>query len=81
MARPIRLLEALHYTTKHNEADTFRVMKRGAEATGKRHRMIDEKGNLLDLVSPLFPYRGNLFSGSVLVIWQQRIGSSVLLLP
>ena len=41
-----------HYTTKNNEADTFRVMKRRATATGKRHRMIDDKGNLLDLVSP-----------------------------
>ena len=41
-----------HYQTKHNEADTFRVMNRRAEATGKRHRMIDDNGNLLDLVSP-----------------------------
>ena len=41
-----------HYTTKHNEADTFRVMKRRVEATGKRHRMIDDNGNLLDFISP-----------------------------
>jgi len=41
-----------HYQTKHNQADTFRVMKRRAEATGKRHRMIDDAGNLLDIVSP-----------------------------
>ena len=41
-----------HYQTKHNEADTFRVMKRRAEAIGKRHKIIDDNGNLLDLVSP-----------------------------
>ena len=41
-----------HYQPKHNEADTFRVMKRRAAATGKRHRMIDDNGNRLDLVSP-----------------------------
>ena len=41
-----------HYTMKHNERDAYRTMKRRAEATGKRMRMVDEDGNLLDFVTP-----------------------------
>jgi hypothetical protein len=41
-----------HYQTKHNEADAFRVAKDRANATGKRHRLIDASGSLLDLVEP-----------------------------
>ncbi len=35
-----------HYTMKHNERDAYRTMKRRAEATGKRMRMVDEEGQL-----------------------------------
>ena len=37
------------YTTKTNEADARRVMTRKA-ADGRRYKLTDEKGNLLDLL-------------------------------
>ena len=40
------------YTTKHHQADAFRVASNRARSTGKRHRLIDAQGNLLDLVDP-----------------------------
>ena len=42
----------LHYTTKHNEADAFRVGVRRASAIKKRHRLVDDDGNLLDIITP-----------------------------
>ena len=39
------------YTTKHNERDAYRVASSRAQSTGKRHRLIDENGNLLDIFS------------------------------
>jgi len=41
-----------HYLTKHNEADAYRVAKNRANQTGRRHRLVDESGSLLDLVEP-----------------------------
>jgi hypothetical protein len=41
-----------HYQTKQNQADAYRVASRRASSTGKRHRLIDERGNLLDLLDP-----------------------------
>jgi len=41
-----------HYQTKHNEADAYRVAKNRANQTGKRHRLVNESGSLLDLVEP-----------------------------
>jgi hypothetical protein len=38
-----------HFQTKQNQADAFRVAKRRAESTGKRHRLVDRDGHLLDL--------------------------------
>tara|TARA_B100001094_G_scaffold268399_1_gene272095 strand:- start:1114 stop:1281 length:168 start_codon:yes stop_codon:yes gene_type:complete len=38
------------YSTKHNQDDAFRVMSRRAASTGKRHKMTDDDGRLLDLV-------------------------------
>ena len=38
--------------TKHNEADAFRVASRRANGTNKRHKIIDDSGNLLDLINP-----------------------------
>jgi len=40
------------YTTKHNERDAFRTAQSRATSTGKRHRLIDESGSLLDLLNP-----------------------------
>ena len=41
-----------HYQTKHNEADAFRVATQRARSTGKRHRLTNADGALLDLVEP-----------------------------
>ena len=41
-----------HYQTKQNQADAYRVAKRRAESTGKRHRLVDQSGALLDLLNP-----------------------------
>ena len=41
-----------HLQTKHNEADAYRVASRRAHSTGKRHKITDANGNLLDLLTP-----------------------------
>ena len=41
-----------HYTTKNNQRDAYRTAANRAAATGKRHRLVDDQGNLLDLVNP-----------------------------
>ena len=40
------------YQEKHNEGDAFRTAKSRAAATGKRFRIVDGDGRLLDLVDP-----------------------------
>ena len=40
-----------HYQSKQIQADAFRVAQRRAESTGKRHRLVDDDGCLLDLLS------------------------------
>ena len=42
----------VHYQTKHNEADAYRVASRRAQSTGKRHKITDAGGNLIDLLTP-----------------------------
>ncbi len=39
-----------HYQTKQNQADAYRVAQRRAGSTKKRHRLVDDAGNLLDLI-------------------------------
>lgn len=39
-----------HYQTKQNQADAYRVASRRASASGKRHRLVDGDGRLLDLI-------------------------------
>ena len=41
-----------HFQTKHNERDAYRTASNRATSTGKRHRLIDQDGNLLDLINP-----------------------------
>ena len=41
-----------HFQTKHNEGDAFRTAKNRAKSTGKRHRLVDGDGHLLDLIDP-----------------------------
>jgi len=39
-----------HYQTKQNQADAYRVAQRRAGSTGKRHRLVDGAGRLMDLI-------------------------------
>lgn len=39
-----------HYQSKQNQADAYRVAERLAESSGKRHRLVDDDGRLLDLI-------------------------------
>jgi len=39
-----------HFQSKQNQADAYRVAQRRAESTGKRHRLVDGDGRLLDLI-------------------------------
>jgi len=41
-----------HYQTKHNEADAYRVARARAASTGKRHRLVNVEGALIDLIEP-----------------------------
>jgi hypothetical protein len=41
-----------HYQTKQNQADAYRVAKRRAESTKKRHRLVDGDVCLMDLLNP-----------------------------
>ena len=41
-----------HFQTKHNEADAVRTAKARAKATGKRFRVVDADGRLIDLIYP-----------------------------
>ena len=40
------------YQEKHNQADAYRTAAARARSTGKRHRLVDEHGQLLDLIEP-----------------------------
>ena len=40
------------YQEKHNEGDAYRTAKARAKATGKRFRIVDGDGRLIDLVTP-----------------------------
>ena len=39
-----------HYQSKQNQADAYRVAQRRAESSGKRHRLVDGDGRLMDLI-------------------------------
>ena len=38
-----------HYQTRQTQGGAIRVAQRRAESTGKRHRLVDDDGRLLDL--------------------------------
>ena len=40
------------YQEKHNEGDAYRTARSRAAATGKRFRVIDADGHLIDLIYP-----------------------------
>jgi len=41
-----------HFQTKYNEEDAYRTAANRAVSTGKRHRLVDQDGTLLDLIDP-----------------------------
>lgn len=41
-----------HLQTKYNQQDAYRSAKHRAQSTGKRHRLVDQDGRLLDLIDP-----------------------------
>ena len=41
-----------HLQTKHNEGDAYRSAFNRARSTGKRHRLVDQDGTLLDVIEP-----------------------------
>jgi hypothetical protein len=40
------------FQEKHNATDAYRTAQQRARSTGKRHRLVDESGALLDLIFP-----------------------------
>jgi len=40
------------FQEKHNQADAFRNAQARARSTGKRHQLLDDDGQLLDLIEP-----------------------------
>ena len=38
------------YQTKSNERDAYRVASKRADVTGKRHRLIDSDGRVIDII-------------------------------
>ncbi len=40
------------YTLMNHQPSAVRTAKRRASSTGKRHRLVDELGRLLDLIDP-----------------------------
>ena len=40
------------YQEKRNEGDAYRTAKSRAATTGMRFRLVDDNGNLIDLVTP-----------------------------
>jgi len=41
-----------HYGIYHHEPSAFKTAQQLAKRTGKRHRLVDGNGNLLDLIEP-----------------------------
>jgi hypothetical protein len=41
-----------NYTTMHNEASAYRTASSKARQDGRRWRLVDDDGHLLDLISP-----------------------------
>jgi len=42
-----------HYQTQHHQQSAFRTATQRSHSTGKRHRLVDEDGCLLDLIDAL----------------------------
>ena len=41
-----------HLTTQHHEPSAYKTAVKRADNTGKRHRLVDDNGTLIDLINP-----------------------------
>ena len=41
-----------HYTSMSHEPTAYKTAQKRADQTGKRHRLIDENGRVLDIIEP-----------------------------
>jgi len=41
-----------HHQTVHHQGNAYQIAKQRARSTGKRHRLVNGNGGLLDLVNP-----------------------------
>lgn len=41
-----------HYQTMNHQPSALRTAEQRSKSTGKRHRLVDEDGRLLDLIDP-----------------------------
>jgi hypothetical protein len=41
-----------HYQTQYHQTSAYRTAQQRARSTGKRYRLIDDQGRLLDLIDP-----------------------------
>ena len=44
----------VHYQTKHNKNDAYRVAKLKSKQMSKRFKLTDDDGRVLDLIDPFF---------------------------
>jgi len=42
----------VHYTSMANEASAYKTAQKRANQSGKRYRLVDENGRLLDIIDP-----------------------------
>jgi len=40
-----------HFTTKHHQGDVYRAAANRTKSTGKRYRLVDDDGALLDIIN------------------------------
>lgn len=41
-----------HFQTMNHQPSAFRTAQNRAKSTGKRHRLVDDDGSLLELIDP-----------------------------
>ena len=41
-----------HYQTQYHQTSAYRTAQQRARSTGKRYRLVDDQGRLLDLIDP-----------------------------
>jgi len=39
-----------HYSSMHHQPSAYKTAQNRAKSTGRKHRLVDDEGNLLDLI-------------------------------